>query len=253
MVQRYLAEARTHDREWVTDAKPLRQPVTVKSASWRLFLAGRDLHPEVRSGADLALDLIAGSGDLVDRALLTTMSAEVGSSPERSAACWFAVMCWGAGPQNRSRLRQWARAMPAPGFVRALDESYLRYRSGDLVGAYRWSLMPGVGEAYATKWLWVLGLADPAEGVVPHVLDARVWAVLRRLRWQPTGGNRPERWVNSCQVLASWAHELGTRRPDWHLDGDRLEQLMFDRRTGGQTFHSWLASAPLPESGGGRL
>jgi len=237
----YLEEADEHGRRWAIDPAPLVLRVTVDPDQWRGPFRELDLADVVRDGIDQALDDIAEQDSSVDRVLLAFYAATAGDSSTALVRCWFAVMAWGAGAQNRSRLRQWTRALPRPELVDALERSRMSLLDGQHVDAYKTTLaLPGLGEAYLTKWLWALGLAENVPDPQPYILDARVWQSLDRLGWRPDGRNRAQRWVDFCVSVERWAKELAERRPGWTIDGDDVEQLLFDRGTDGRHFYRWL-------------
>jgi hypothetical protein len=105
--------------------------------------------------------------------------------------------------------------------------------------------LPGVGEAFLTKWLWAVGLSHPdLKPSSPAVLDDRVWKTLTRLDWWPVGRNRGERWADYCAALARWSELLNIAEPGWVVDSDRLEQLLFERSgADAPSFFAWLQRA----------
>lgn len=226
---------------WATRGRgDLKQSVKASHEHWRDAVRPRQMVGDVEEGVDDALRRIEEAGDVVDRVLLKDLASKAGESPSAGVASWFTTMCWGAGPQNRVRLRQWTRALERPNLGEALGRTHQQISGGDLVLSY-WGLrsLPGLGEAYLTKWLWALGLPQDSMDVRPYVLDARVWKVLRQLPWFPEGRNRAERWVDYCRTLDSWGALVSEQHKDWVADGDCLEQLMFDRGEGVH-FAKWL-------------
>lgn len=245
----YLSEAAAHDRSWAIGLEPLKQRVSVQSDEWRERTALLDLGDEVRRGVEQALDGIAAQQNFVDRSLLTTYALAAADSEAALVRCWFCVMTWGAGPQNRSRLRQWTRALPSPRLIKALARSRAELVGGRPCDAYKTSMgLPGLGEAYLTKWLWVLGLGGVVGPPQPYVLDNYVWQSLNRLGWSAQGRNQAARWVDFCQAVDRWAHQLADQEPHWHIDGDRVEQLLFDRNGRGVHFYKWLDRVATPSS-----
>ena len=238
----YLDGAANNGRAWAYDGTPLHQPVNVPSGHWRTFADGLTMAADIRAGVLAAVEAIGNSNDVVDRSALTKLAADAGAGPSDLVSCWFTVMCWGAGPRDQIRLRQWTRALSAEGFIEALDHSRTSLLAGDLPKAYRQSKLPGVGESFLTKWLWALGLPSGTSTVRPYVLDQRVWAVASALGWSPDGKNPSVRWANYCDALDRWARTINLQRPGWRVDGDRLEQLMFDRSKQGMHFYGWLRS-----------
>jgi len=110
-IGRYLTAEHSHGRAWVFNGDPLIQKVTVHTEQWSALVTRRDLEGATLSGVMQALTAIRIRGGFVDRALLTDLALRADDSGTSRVACWFATMCWGAGPRQRSRLRQWVRAL----------------------------------------------------------------------------------------------------------------------------------------------
>jgi hypothetical protein len=103
-------------------------------------------------------------------------------------------------------------------------------RAGALVdGAYRRFAVKGVGESFATKWLWAASLSTTTP-LRPLILDNRVRALMYRLLrhhsdWViPRGGTGYVDYVNTLRT----ASELLTARFQ-HVDAEKIEWLLFDR------------------------
>jgi hypothetical protein len=55
---------------------------------------------------------------------------------------------------------------------------------GDAYETWRAARIPGLGEAFFTKWFYVCGMKGvPTSCLTPLVLDSRVWKSLRTLGW----------------------------------------------------------------------
>ncbi len=228
-VDRYLCSDSGVERSWVFDGEDLSMRVLAPVNQWRMLTNELGLQGDTAAGARLALERIDANGKTVDRRLLSSMSLTVQESSADRVACWFATMVWGAGPRRRHRLRQWTGAM-RPTLAEDLARSLAAAADSRMADAYLAARLPGVGEAYLTKWLWALGL--PSARVMsprPMVLDSRVWQVLNQCGWRPTGRNQAERWVDYCASLRRWAVILCDLHPGWLVDAERLEQLLFDR------------------------
>ncbi|WP_436793485.1 hypothetical protein [Actinospongicola halichondriae] len=242
-VERYLLRE-NHDRQWAVDGSPLVLQVTASAASWRTTLDPGSLPPVMRDGTLLALEQIAAGGDVVTRDMLARLSSTM--SDDRSmVACWVATMCWGAGPRNRPRLRQWSRSLSGASTAAVLRSSADELLHGKPEDAYRrMTSLPGVGEAYHTKWLWAVGLgADSTLQPTPLIRDSRVDKTLRDLQWWPEARGAAARWVRLCDALGEWADELGRRHPTWTVEAEHIEQLLFDRDHAdapGPCLRTWL-------------
>jgi hypothetical protein len=93
-------------------------------------------------GLRRALVRIRANNSTVDRALVTDLSSRVGWSGADRVACWFATMQWGSGLTNRSRTRQWRRAV-AEDLHRHLQPSWRAVANQDLENAYRSPILTG--------------------------------------------------------------------------------------------------------------
>lgn len=234
----YLDEANDTLRDGFVGAAPLTQKISVPSEWWREHIAAMSLSDQVRDGVTLALDGIAEAGDTVNREMLTRLAAGAESGDTARVASWFSTMCWGAGPRNNFRVRQWRRALEEDYFCDVLSDTARRISEGRLYDAHRGGWMRGTGEAFFTKWLWALGLPGVPGDVRPHVLDARVRNSLDAAGW-PDGPNASHRWVEYCTAVGRWADLIQGARPEWTVDGDRVEQILFLRNSGQTDFYSW--------------
>jgi hypothetical protein len=178
----------------------------------------------------------------VTRDALAALSECASRSTDDAITAWLTTMCWGSGPRNKWRLRQWNQALSLTDLPERLMATVTLVENGDLVAAYRSAKLPGCGESYFTKWLWVCALPTARQpATVPLIYDNRVDVVLRLLDARPAGPNQPERWLAYCAELADWATELNDRHPGWTIDSERLEHLMFERGgNDGHCLYQWL-------------
>lgn len=234
----YLDRADEYGQRDLIGPAELTQEVVVLSANWQLYVDTAGITGEVRNGVETALDAVAGAGDTVNRELLMALAGRAGDGTEARVASWFITMCWGAGPRENFRVRQWRKALQWEHFTSVLAGTHHQVTQGNLVDAHRGAWMPGTAEAFFTKWLWALGLGGIPGEATPYVLDARVWDSLSALKWWPEGPNKSHRWVDYCQALDRWAEIIQTDRPDWSVSGDRLEQLLFRRSSDGSDFYA---------------
>ena len=152
LIERYLDEPAYLDRAWVLSGTQLLQRVLVTVDQWHQIVSGLDPHSETAEGVAEALSRIKIRGGVIDRELLTELSRRVNNSPWDRVACWFATMCWGAGPHPGFRLRQWTPALSLDVASELVTSSSL-IAQGQLAAAYRSVRLPELGEAYLTKWL----------------------------------------------------------------------------------------------------
>lgn len=225
----YLTRMGDGDPWWAVSARPLELAVCVPTEPWRTRVddLAVDMAQDVLVGVDEALVRIVAAGEKVDRALLVELSADLNRASDL-VRCWFAVMAWGAGSRNRARLRQWTRALRSEAMVEALTSSCSLLRANRHEEAYRALRLPGVGQSYLTKWLWAIGLTRPSLHPRPYVLDRRIWQSLRLMQWTPAGRNEAERWIDYCRTLDRWGEALTADHAGWVVDGERIEQLLFE-------------------------
>ena len=143
---------------------------------------------------------------------------------------------WGRGQRNARLHRGWGKAFVHPAFDRTLASTARLVRAGRPGDAYcTWeaSGIPGLGEAFFTKWLYAAGLGGVAvESLRPLVLDSRVWRSLGTLGWssQAASGFKQSSYPAAayCAYLAAlgqWSSALTT---DAHLIGaEQLELFLF--------------------------
>lgn len=177
------------------------------------------------SGGPGVIDELAEYGDLTRENLAELASRSDGTSG--LMRLFVASLVWGRGKSN-GRMK--------PNLVRAIremsgDPSVLlataRFvRSSQFQAAYEACAIPGLREAFLTKWLYAAGLVLPRTAARPLVLDARVRASLRSLGWwyrsQPA-----VRYADYVDSVHRWGIMLHT--PGVGVSGDQLELFLFDR------------------------
>lgn len=155
-------------------------------------------------------------------------------------ALFAATMAWGWGRQ-RFGPKNIAAALAEPQLQKRLEDSADLVSAGKLGEAYDLlsnedTRLPGVGEAFFTKWLWAVGLAlNPCPEPVPLILDSKVWNSIRALPWRPPGGRRStsrpwsaraERYLAYCRLAA--AHPPATSAGTVQFDRTAFEDALFD-------------------------
>jgi Putative 8-oxoguanine DNA glycosylase OGG-like protein len=146
------------------------------------------------------------------------------------------TMAWGSGTTNGRGPRYTDQAL-ASGAVPEVMATLGRHLSSDGAAAAQHSRiaaaytlhprLPGVGPAFFTKLLWVVGGAI-ACAPTPLALDARVWDALAKLGWnsvEAAGGtrNRGKRYVAYLLACQSWAEQATCSPED-------IEYTLFWRR-----------------------
>ncbi len=181
------------------------QPVKLNPETWARY---EEIHRAVPAGLPSAVS----RDDLRRAAAVTDWS-----SPDQTSELFVGVMAWGSGTTNGRGPRYTDQALASgkvPGVLAevwgllqptgadeaatAIDRAYQLHRQ-----------LPGVGPAFFTKLLWVVGTATGI-GPVPLTLDARVWQSLGTLGWsslEAAGGDRSwsARYVAYLLACEAWA------------------------------------------------
>lgn len=148
-------------------------------------------------------------------------------------AAYVLVMAWGSGTSNSRSLRNTNKSLrDLSTAARTLRESaaVLR-RSGDIsdpaiLEVHRKFSLPGVGEAFFTKWFTFAGYA-PGRNWQPLILDSRVRSTLHKtldvwLNRLTDVRNGPHRYVAYLKAMHHWAAQLP--QP---ITAAQLEWIMF--------------------------
>lgn len=153
------------------------QPVEFRPPTWQPWLSR---FPAARDALD-ALGADRASAE-ISRSQLREMAAGSEARDEDAQLRLFtAVMIWGSGTSNGRGPRNLAKALDhGPGAV--LRASAELVDAGELAEAYRRFRLPGVGPAFATKWLWAVGTRRTTPPR-PLILDSLVWKSLGALGW----------------------------------------------------------------------
>ncbi|WP_425320177.1 hypothetical protein [Mycobacterium fragae] len=124
------------------------------------------------------------------------------------------TMAWGSGTTNGRgpRYTEAALSSAEKPALAALREARSRLRSGEIAAAYDCAdRLEGVGPAFLTKWLWVVGTTVKTDWT-PLILDSRVWGGLRGLKWDSRKAAKSRRWgdryVTYLQACTAWASQL---------------------------------------------
>jgi hypothetical protein len=148
-------------------------------------------------------------------------------------AAFVLVMAWGSGTSNNRSLRNTSNALRDTAAATAvLRQSANALRSIKMVSdsaiadVHRCFSLPGVGEAFFTKWFAFAGFV-PNRDWQPVILDRRVRATLHRTLdvWLNQLTNRrsdPARYVAYLIAMHRWAAELP--QP---ITATQLEWIMF--------------------------
>lgn len=153
------------------------------------------------------------------------------------------VLAWGSATshrQNRKRIMSLADTEHGADYLKLLREAAQISRDGGpdaAQGAYGvlirkgGGVIPGLGPAFFTKFLYFAGGAGPAQSCL--ILDARVAGSLFKAGWTDLPSHAVKRglsfsynwytdtYVSYCETLARWAEESGAVVPD------EIEQALF--------------------------
>jgi hypothetical protein len=144
-------------------------------------------------------------------------------------ASYVLVAAWGSGTTNTRILRYIPYALADP--LRAayqLATSIESVRKDDLAGAYRRFGLPGIGQAYLTRWFALAGRRAGRDWQ-PLILDSWVHVALQAFGTPPArlAGGRTSRAVSYMayiQTLHRWAEEVRQDNPSCRAE--TLEWLL---------------------------
>jgi hypothetical protein len=175
---------------------------------------------------------------LIGRAGLLSACDEMDLANEGDVVRTFVlVMAWGSGLTGSRALRNTARALgDTPSAHKMLGDAALRLRSaksftdGALEQAHHDFGLPGVGQAFFTKWFTFAGHV-PGRTWQPLILDSRVYATLNRTLGVDTtsmAGSRlrKARYRAYVETMHSWSDDLS--RSGLDAAPERLEWVLFE-------------------------
>ncbi|GFG50778.1 hypothetical protein CQY20_30125 [Mycolicibacterium agri] len=215
-------------------------PVRFRLPSWETALAGIPGQP-TRLLCDPAVttepstERFRSRGDrLVSRKAVIDVCASTDFADDEAVlAAFVLVMAWGSGTSNSRSLRYTRKALAdISAAAVTLRQSAVALRSvervddPDIATIHRSFRMPGVGEAFFTKWFAFAGFVSGREWQ-PLILDSRVRNTLHTTLdvWlnQLTATHRdPERYVAYLTAMHRWAVSLP--QP---MTATQLEWIMF--------------------------
>lgn len=215
-------------------------PVRFRLPSWEAALAevsGKPTRflsdPGITSRS--AQQQFAAYGDRVvsREAVIDTCESIDMADDEAVLAAFVLVMAWGSGTSNSRSLRNTRKALQdTKAAAAALRNSATSLRSIQhlddpvIADAHRSFCLPGVGEAFFTKWFAFAGFVRERDWQ-PLILDSRVRATLHDtldvwLNHMTDLHNDPARYVAYLDAMHRWAANLP--QP---MTSTRLEWILF--------------------------
>jgi len=151
-----------------------------------------------------------------------------GTTPDQTSIerVFVLTMMWGSGTTNGRGPRYTDLALSSGQVADVLSEARNLLADGGIPGAYDLhKRLPGVGPAFFTKLLWVLGQTVNVSPT-PLVMDSLVWKSLGQLGWNrqtAAGGSRRSgdqylAYLSACEI---WAGE--------HASPEDVEYTLFER------------------------
>ena len=173
-----------------------------------------------------------GDRDVTRTQVATVCSAMDLDDLDSVIEAFVLVMAWGSGTKNGRSLRYTPRALvdryraaeTLSGSARELRQA-CEYEQ--VIDPYRRFNLPGVREAFFTKWFAFAGY-QTGRAWQPLILDSRVRATLNQtlgvwLNQFTSERNDPNRYVAYLKAMHAWADELETP-----TSAERLEWILFD-------------------------
>jgi hypothetical protein len=216
------------------------EPVRFRLPSWEKALADVAGDP-TRALSDPSITTEAADeryrrrGDRVvtrDAVIAACQSADM-TDTDAVIAAFVLVMAWGSGTSNSRSLRytrESLRDVSAASVTLGNSATALRrareLADPALVDIHRRFSLPGVGEAFFTKWFTFAGF-EPGRSWQPLILDSRVRATLHTTLdvWLNTltdVRNHPHRYVAYLVAMHQWAEQFP--QP---MSAVQLEWIMF--------------------------
>ncbi|MFV8241883.1 hypothetical protein [Mycolicibacterium peregrinum] len=221
-----------------TQARPV--PVRFRLPSWETALAGvsgestRFLSDPGITAPSTQQQFAAYGDRLVSReAVIDTCESIDLADDEAVLAAFVLVMAWGSGTSNSRSLRNTRKALQdTKAAAAALRDSAIALRAihhfddPALADAHQGFYLPGVREAFFTKWFAFAGFVREREWQ-PLILDSRVRATLHKtlnvwLNHMSDSHNDPARYIAYLDAIHRWAAKLP--QP---MTSTRLEWIMF--------------------------
>lgn len=151
----------------------------------------------------------------IHRSNLATLAAETDWQNDDEVRKLFVMtMAWGSGTTNGRGPRYTDAALSSveKPVLSALREARSLVQSDRIAEAYDCaSQLEGIGPAFLTKWLWVVGTTVETKQS-PLILDSRVWGGLRGLGWDSQKAANSKKWgdryVSYLQACSAWAAQL---------------------------------------------
>jgi hypothetical protein len=146
----------------------------------------------------------------ITRADLAGRASETRWDNEQDLRALFVLtMMWGSGTRNGRGPRNTQAALASRSAADVLRQARLCVAAGEVADAYMLHRrLPGVGPAFFTKWLWLVGQTTELRPK-PLILDSLVWQSLRDLGWNSEEAARTRRWgaryVAYLMACESWA------------------------------------------------
>ena len=146
-------------------------PVTINPTTW----VNEDKYPRTR-------EVIAEPPASLTRDDLRAEAVRFHRDPteEYAKLLFVKTMMWGSGKSNGRGPRYTNQALELGLVAKGMFDIKGFLSNSDVVASYHVRI-PGVGEAFHTKLLWVVGSALPGLTLKPLILDSRVRAGIRRL------------------------------------------------------------------------
>jgi len=146
-------------------------PVPINPTTW----VNEDKYPHTRA-------VLAEPPASLTRDDLRTEAVRFRRDPteEQAKVLFVKTMMWGSGKSNGRGPRYTNQALEAGHVAKGMSDIRRFLIDSNVVAAYHVKIS-GVGEAFHTKLLWVVGLALPELTPKPLILDSRVRAGIQRL------------------------------------------------------------------------
>lgn len=188
--------------------------------------------PVAQGGAALAREEVESllerlPDQLISREDLAGLARE-DDTPAADRRLFIATLIWGRGKSNGRMLPGLMSALRSERCAETLCATSELVEAADLVGAYRRWDLPGLQEAFFTKWFWAVAGRRDVE-LRALVLDGRVWRSLGAVGWNSIDAagsrRRADRYLAYVEDVHWWADDVSSTAR--RVSAEDVEYMLF--------------------------
>lgn len=154
--------------------------------------------------------------------------ARYDDTPAANRRLFIATLIWGRGKSNGRMLPGLMSALRSERCDETLRATSELVEVANLVGAYRRWNLPGLRDAFFTKWFWAAAGRRDVE-LRALVLDGRVWRSLGAIGWDSIDASgsrrRAHRYLAYVECVHRWAEDLSSTSRQ--VSAEDVEYVLF--------------------------